>query len=376
MNTRLAHSLEALESRIAPAATLSISSRFILTIHSDADGESLTIVQGGDGKIDVLDEANQSIMPSGHPQKVRGIVFLGGMGDDQTVTRLQNGLVNDHGFLIGPSLPGGYVVSDPGGNNQHSIEAAEDFATIGGPFRLTAGSSSTTFSLSHVIRQGDLAVRGLAGVDTVDISESSVFGTISLTGIEHFTISQGNVFGSIFANNLQAKGPSDFTVETELVNGRVIYVGSAADDVVQLITKVSGSITMIAGGGEDTLHIQGQAGSNVTYLGGAAGFDQLQIYGSVLGAITARMGHGRNEISVIASMNGGNLILTGGAGEDAFDLTVMNGGELHVGLGANEDTLLTRGTFKALYLDGGPDLAIHNGMEDTVGRLVFRRHFV
>ncbi|HEV7403426.1 MAG TPA: hypothetical protein VGO11_10880 [Chthoniobacteraceae bacterium] len=374
MKSRLAHSLEALESRIAPAAVLSLSSRFILTIHTDAAGADLTIVQGADGKIDVLD-ATHSLMPTGHPQKVSGIVYQGGAGNDFTTTKLQNGLMNDRGYLIGPSLPGGFIISESGGNNHHEIEAVEDFATIGGPFRLTA-ASTTDFMLTHVLRQGDLTVRGGAGEQNLQIVESSVFGTLSMTGLEHFTISRGDTFGSIFANNLLATGPSDFTVEAELVTGRVIYVGSAQDDVVQLITKVNGAITMFARGGEDTLLLQGQAAKSLTYIGGASGFDHLQIFGSVLGSITAHMGHGHNEIQIVASMNGGNLVLTGGAGVDGFDVTVLHGGQLHVALGADEDTLETKGTFTALYLDGGRDLGIHNGMEETVGRLVFRRNFV
>src|SRR3954469_16777893 len=112
MKNRFAHSLEALESRIAPAAVLTVS-RSILTIHSDADGESLSILQGADGTIDVLDASNHSVMPTGHAQVVRGIIFIGGPGADAPDTKLQAGLRDPYGNIAARSLPAGFVINDP-----------------------------------------------------------------------------------------------------------------------------------------------------------------------------------------------------------------------------------------------------------------------
>lgn len=376
---RLHPQIESLESRIAPAAVVSVDPiKLIAMIDADPGGDNLSIVQGVDGLIDILDNANggASLTPSGAPEQIRGIIYRGGAGDDVTVTQLQNGIVGVAGGIDEASLPEGFVITDEGGTNSHTIEAAADFFTIGKKFTFTGSSGDDTLNINGAARQKDFIFTGGDGIDTLDLQNSTIVGKVALNALEVMTSGNNRQLGAVTINNAKNVGaPAAIAVAADLISGAVKYTGSLDNDSLSVTGVVNGAITMTGKDGNDSLEVTGTALKAITFIGGL-GDDALTITGTVLGAITGNMGAGgANTVDIIASMLGKAITLKGGSGIDTFNVTAWNAGVLTATLGADQDAITTTGVFKSLKLDGGLDSAVHSGAEKTVGK-VTRKNFI
>ena len=376
MNTNR-HQIEALEARIAPAATVVIDPvKLIATITADPVGDDITIIQDSSGLIDILNNANAnaSLTPSGTAEVILGIIYLGGVGDDKTLTQLQNGLLDVDGFITKPALPEGFIIIEGGGTNEHNIEAMADFVTIGKKFQFIGSTGDDTLSLKNLARTKDFLFAGKDGTDTLDIQNSSILGKLNLSGIEAMTCAANGVFGPTTVLNTNNLGSADIAIAADLINGAVKYTGSLNDDTFSLTGVVGGSITVNGGEGINAFSLTGTALKAIKFLGGADD-DGFTITGTVLGAITANMGSGANAVDIVASMSGKSITLIGGNAVDTFNVTASNAGTLSAKLGADSDDISTAGSFKSLKLDAGIDSGTHNGAEKTLGKIT-RKNFI
>lgn len=335
MTHRHHHTIEALESRIAPAglitATLDAAGTLTLLANDGLD-HSIHVFNTGLNTYRVEGDAgtSTSIGTNGNPftdilGKVTSVIFTGGAGADSlTTTNLLTlktltfsgdaGSDTLHTFNL--TTTAGVTVNlgpDGGGVTFDGVTKIGGDATV----NYGADGGSTTFFGTSATVKGAVVLNGGAGADLLGVSaNANVFGKgVKFTGgagqnqltIDGVATTLGK---GLTGNALEFTGSDDGNILSVIgtsfsAKGNVLFTAGAGSDSMALnpvFLKVDGSLTADVGGGVDDLEIS-------------------PLVGAIKGAVTLKLGEGdgnsvRIEPQTLAL--GSSLTVTGGLLGDSF----------------------------------------------------------
>jgi hypothetical protein len=388
-------SIEALESRIAPAALSAKLLAGVLTITGDPTDPTVGIIQTG-GSIEVMDGATSLGIFSG----ATSINF-----------NLVGGATVNLG-LAGNGLPGLCKIAAHGA----TVINVATGSHLNGGLVVTGDESAQKLNLmDNVVVGKGLSFKGGGGVDNITIANGgTIGGNLSLASVEVGAFNASSVptaiTGSLKVNN-SGDSLSAF-IQTNnnaglAISGGVRYVGGLFNDNLSLtatVTKgvtftdfkgdngfglsfnsvVHGSVNVNTGVGSDGFNIQAGTidgnltlnfggGNNMFFYGiggpvsiggnlnitAASGNDQWQGSGGLLTVgknVHANLGNGANTISLGMNVSGSSLVVTTGRGMD--NVSIDGSGTsvaAIIALGAGNDVLagLLLDTVKSAIFNGG-----------------------
>ncbi len=277
-------------------------------------------------------------------------------------------------------------------------------AETNGAFHILGGAGNDRFAMGAVLTAAD-QIGGGAGNDTLsisgDYSAGFTFGAATMTGIETLQLGAGHSYnlttndanvaaGATLAVDGSALGAGNtliFNGSAE-TDGSLAVAGGAGNDQFTMGAALTASDRFDGGAGNDTLALNGDYSGGVL-LGAATIADiealslasghsysittddanistgaTLTVDASALGAANVLTFNAAAETDGSLSFlaGAGNDVLTGGGGNDIFDLTHGGNDTVHGG-GGNDTFTLAAALTAADSIDGGAgsDMLVLNG---------------
>jgi len=235
------------------------------------------------------------------------------------------------------TLNGSGIFSGTVGNADPTITAGDS---------ITGSGTSDTFAIVSTGTTGTVAGVQLSGVETVRVSDTSTGATtINLAGVTGLELLSS--FGSAHTNTLTFSNVSSITgLQLSNTSGTgahtVAYTaatvaGTANAQSITLDTATNTGVTTIAGvetvaisaSGQSTIDLAAAAATAVTVA--AADATTVTLSNAANTALSTVTGSGEGAVTYVVDYSLGELAVTGGAGDDVFDISAA-------AMGAN-DTL-------------------------------------
>lgn len=363
-------SIEALESRIAPAALSAKLLAGVLTITGDPLAATVTVAQTG-GTIEVLD----------------GATSLGVFNGTKSIDfNLVGGAVVNLG-LIGNGLAGLCKIAAHGATTVNVFTGSH----LNGGLTVTGDVNAQTLNLGNDVVIGKtLALKGGGGVDTITIGNGgTIGGNLVLASVESGSFNANSVAtaiaGSLKVNN--AGDPLSVAILTTqstglTIGGGVSYVGGNLNDNLFLSAGITKSVRFVDTLGDNSLGVSFfsviHGSVNVT---GGVGSDTVNIQGGTIdGNVTLNFAGGNNNFfyGIGSQLTiGKNLTITGGSGDDKWQtggagLTVGNNVSVKLGNGTN--TIIAgvsiSGTSLVVTTGSGTDTVSIDGTGSSVAAII------
>jgi len=363
-------SIEALESRIAPAALSAKLLAGVLSITGDPAAATVAITQTG-GSIEVKDGATSLGVFNG----AKSIDF-----------NLVGGATVNLG-LTGNGLAGLCKVAAHGASVVNVVSGSH----LNGGLTVTGDVNAQTLNLGdNVVIAKTLALKGGGGVDTITIGNGgTIGGNLVLVSVESGSFNANSVAtaiaGSLKVNN--TGDPLSVSIQTTqntglTIGGGVSYAGGNLNDNLFLSAGITKSVRFVDTAGDNGLGVGFTSvihGSvNVT---GGVGSDNVNIQGGTIdGNVTLNFAGGNNNFfygiggQVTISKN---LTMTGGSGNDLWQ---SGGGGMTVGknvsikLGNGTNTIIAgvsiSGTSLIVTTGSGTDTVSIDGTGSSVAAII------
>ncbi|MDB6149416.1 MAG: cya 1 [Chthoniobacter sp.] len=419
MNPRLSSSLEALETRIAPAGIVKLSYvAGVLTLTGDAASNQVSVT-GTNGLGAFVTPEGDTLLQVGTGAPFAGTLELRsvldvkvalGAGDDTFILQSADiarsvavnlGAGENLAVIDTSTILGSLKIT--GGSGRDTLDIASNELIVGRDLSVAlGGGENSTFSGNGRIEiGGKLTYTGGAGSDTLSLTPTnlSIGGAVSITtgaGLSTVALNAGAsvVYGGPIAvivgahaegaSRIEITSPGDLTVR-----GPVNITGSADDEniVIEAGARLTlgGALTVNTGAGTDLLRIEapdalfvgnvnlkgtneltaggyfsesGFFGGSLNYLGGR-GTDNFTLEGvsAVSGKTSVNFAGGNGQTFISAGRVGQSTEFTGGL---AFKLT---GAVTDTIFGPTNDTSLVAISYAFL---NGPSSLLLGGGEDTV----------
>ena len=290
-----------------------------------------------------------------------------GAGDDIITITGKSDVTGDEGNDTFDVQAGKVTITDLGaGKDIIKVAAgAEVTANVGSGiiWAATADSANDGILTLNLASDAEVNLAELAGNKNVNLVVASGTGSATVTG---FTATELTKVGSGAELDIIGFGEEGVIIDISKAdvdeNGKVSIEGTAGDD--EITTAATGSTTVDAGAGNDTINTYADATIN-----GGAGDDEITAYAAA--TINGDAGDDTIYVKVGGSINGG-------AGNDTIDastatdaVTIEGGaGKDTISLGAGKDTVVFESTPSANGQDiitgftagaGGDVLAIGSG---------------
>lgn len=353
---KITHSLEALETRIAPAGIVAVD-------YNEATGELTLTGDGASNAIDIFQVAKGVFRIEGRDDSATGtstsINEVGNGGDTiQKLTRLTLNMGAGDDEIDLSNLEGlkGLVVDL--GSGADSLDAYN--VSSRGDVRITTGSGADVveFSGRSTSIKGDLTINDSEGGLEFELgaAATSIRGQISFNGgtgddilttrtETNLTVTRGILFdgGASGANSLDLGNQGTIRIGKSGSGQSVSFMGGVGTDSISIganTVALKGSVEMNGGDGADLLDIDGQrvtvgkssAGLSVQLLGGN-GLDEMDLQGASFRTAGSLRFDGGGDADYFDFTNvqaltvRGSVQVNGGAGQDIFE---MDSGKLSI----------------------------------------------
>jgi hypothetical protein len=317
-----------------------------------AVGKAGDVVVGGGVKFALGNGDNALHAPAQRTFEVgKSFAYTGGTGNDDisfftfnaelivggNVTVAFGGAGNVQNDWVTHSLHVGGSMSFTGGAGQDAV-SFYGHSTVGGGVTFTTGGGPNSLNLGgsdyHTVIGGGLKYTGGAGIDQVRLDDLAIGRDAILN------LGAGATQQKVYLGTQQG---APLTIGGNLT----ITTGEAGDDIRVLQTTVGKALTITAGGGADTVYIDDTDVAGLTLIDLGAGADQLYVdtladngNGDPLpgvtqfgGSLTILAGDGDDTVNLSKFFGdrvvvGGAFKLVGGTGQDTFKNYVNN---LYVG---------------------------------------------
>ncbi|MES2738907.1 MAG: hypothetical protein V4672_21505 [Verrucomicrobiota bacterium] len=349
-------SIEALESRLAPAGVVALTlSGNTLSVSGDPGDNSVDISDNLDGTWTVKDltDSGTQFLFQGVQQSVVTLTEA-----THIKANLQGG--NDSLSFTSLRSSGSITVTDTAAGND-TVNFSDVF--IGGAVKLDLGAGDDQFKFQNVNFASLLSVKGGAGNDVFESSTGWFQGITADFGSGGGKFILGGstvfVFGSV---NVTSQSVADETMETHF----------SGDSL-----RINGSVTLKTGHGESLLLINTTSSQNFQTLGNfthtsGSAADSIYLAGSIsiFGKMDIKAGNGDNLLATgqgptsgsLSALTLGSFSYTGGTGNETV---VFGSGEVDI----HRDVIFTAG-------NSGPDssdsLAFDSARLSIGGKLTYK----
>lgn len=259
------HSIEHLESRIAPAIMTPSVVKGVLMLQHDAasgTGENLVVTQTGTDTFTVVDMLPDPDTNFGAFTGVKSIsVKFGSDGSTLDIAVSTTG------------LSGAVNVSATGGVNTYVLRTADgESGRIGGKVTVEGGVDEDTLLFQDGISTAaPVTFHGGTGADTFRPRDAYLAKKLTLESVEEITVQdiEPVVIGGLLVENEDANAPVIFSLSNvATILGKLTYCGSeTVVDNVSIAGQVTGSALLMLFGGENNVTVSGQFASSLKITG-------------------------------------------------------------------------------------------------------------
>ncbi len=211
-----------------------------------------------------------------------------------------------------------------------TVSFTGDVNNIAGMLDVSGGSGEQTFSVAvnaPLFVANDMLVDLGNDADTIsdDGNTVTVGGNMEMTGVNDFTVNSGLTVGQVlFIDNAGDNVASQFSSPNSLnVGGALIYFGNSQNDVVDLpetaTTSIGGDVRLALEGGANIGNLNGSIGGSEVLLRSDSGDDMFNysMIGSPVG-IDAVLGAGDDEFTLGAGVSVSSMLINFGNNDDTF----------------------------------------------------------
>ena len=305
--------IEALESRIAPAAIATVTGGNLNISFEVGDTTSDIYVSAlGGGDYDVLNNYNnvETIVHG----VTKGINYTGTPGADYVFFSLGQGF---------DALPGKLSVKTLGAvNTADSVTLGEgqvrggvavDFgSTPNGNYEVAFGGSFRSNGKVSIVAPATDSF-----LNVVNYSSDVRIGAMKIVNATSFDLGSIRVSGGLTVDSSALFNGVTFFMGESVIGGALNVIGSATggDSVSIEGTTIAGSVKLALGNGDNNVNLYApKVGGSVNILTGVDG-DNVQVYGGgggyIGGNLNAALGDGNNSFSLDSFRVGGGLKYTG-----------------------------------------------------------------
>jgi hypothetical protein len=363
-------SIEALESRISPAALTAKLLAGVLTISGDPAATTVGITQTG-GSIEVTD----------------GVTSLGIFNGAKSINFNLVGGATVNLALAGNGLPGLCKIAAHGA----SVINVTTGSHLNGGLVVTGDENAQKVNLTdNVVIGKRLSFKAGDGVDNITIANGgTIGGNLSLASVETGAFNATSIPTAITGNlNVNNRGDSGSVfIQTNgnaglSISGALHYVGGLFNDNLFLTATVAKEVTFTDVKGDNGFSLTvGSVVHGSLKVNTGVGSDGFNIQaGTIDGNVTLNFGGGNNMffygIGGPVSI-GGNLNITAGSGNDQWQgsgglLTV--GKNVHANLGNGTNTISAgmsiSGTSLVVITGSGMDIVSIDGVGTNIAAII------
>lgn len=316
--------IEALESRIAPAAIVTVTGGNLNISFAAGDASSnITVTAFGGGDYDVYDDS--TVLDTVYHGVTKGINYTGTAGQDFVTFIFSAGPEALRGKLsvktLGDPTNGDYVNLFDG---QVRGGVAVDFGTAFG------GNHSLEFS-NTFISNGKVSVTGptIGGLSVTNNGYDVRLGATKIVNAAYCSLQGIRVSGGLTVDNTNLQAFDTYVdLGGAVVAGGVKVVGGNGNESVYLSgTTIGGGANLTLGDGNNSVTVgSSYIGGTLNVLSGNGG-DTIEMYGgggnggSIGGKVNLALGEGFNSLNFDAYSVGGGLKYAG-AGQSADSVSI------------------------------------------------------